>query len=90
MTIELRAADGGAVQVSPEILQAFKAGFRGPVLGPDAADYEETRETQLHGLAAVGANDFLAAKPQTAQTWMACPNERSAASWNASLSVGCW
>ena len=34
MTIELRAADGGAVQVSPEILQAFRAGFRGPVLAP--------------------------------------------------------
>jgi FAD/FMN-containing dehydrogenase len=44
VTIELRAADGGAVQVSPEILQAFKAGFRGPVLGPDAAEYEETRK----------------------------------------------
>ncbi len=44
MTIELRAADGGAVQVSPEILQAFKSGFRGPVLGPDAAEYEETRK----------------------------------------------
>ena len=43
MTIELRAADGGAVQVSPEILQAFRAGFRGPVLGPDAPEYEETR-----------------------------------------------
>ena len=44
MTIELRAADGGAVQVSPDILQAFKAGFRGPVLGPDAPEYEETRK----------------------------------------------
>src|SRR5437763_12815653 len=43
MTIELRAADGGAVQVSPEILQAFRAGFRGPVLGPDAPEYEDTR-----------------------------------------------
>ncbi len=44
MTIQLRAADGGAVQVSPEILQAFKAGFRGPVLDPEAAEYEETRK----------------------------------------------
>lgn len=44
MTIELRAADGGAVQVSPEILQSFKAGFRGPVLGRDAPEYEETRK----------------------------------------------
>jgi FAD/FMN-containing dehydrogenase len=44
MTIELRAADGGVVQVSPEILQAFKAGFRGAVLAPDAPEYEETRK----------------------------------------------
>lgn len=44
MTIELKAADGGAVQVSPEILQAFKAGFRGPVLGPEAPEYDETRK----------------------------------------------
>ena len=43
-TIELKATDGGAVQLSPEILQAFKAAFRGPVLGPDAAAYEETRQ----------------------------------------------
>ncbi|HSW03102.1 FAD-binding oxidoreductase [Aquabacterium sp.] len=44
MTIELRTADGGAVQVSPETLQAFKTSFRGPVLGPDAPEYEETRK----------------------------------------------
>ena len=44
MSIELRAADGGVVQVSPEILQSFKAGFRGPVLGPDAPDYDEVRK----------------------------------------------
>jgi FAD/FMN-containing dehydrogenase len=44
MSIELRAADGGMVQVSPEILQSFKAGFRGPVLGPDAPDYDEVRK----------------------------------------------
>jgi FAD/FMN-containing dehydrogenase len=43
MTIELTAADGGAVRVSPEVLQSFKNGFRGAVLGPDAAEYEETR-----------------------------------------------
>ena len=36
VNIELKAADGGMVQVSPEILQSFKAGFRGPVLAPDA------------------------------------------------------
>lgn len=44
MTIELKAGDGGSVQVSPEILQAFKAGFSGSVLGPDDAEYEETRK----------------------------------------------
>ena len=44
MNTELRAADGGMVQVSPEILQSFKAGFRGPVLGPDAPDYDEVRK----------------------------------------------
>lgn len=44
MTIELKAADGGTVQVSPEILQAFKAGFRGLVLGPGDAEYEEARK----------------------------------------------
>ena len=43
-TIELKATDGGAVEVSPEMLQAFKAGFRGPVLTPDAPEYEETRK----------------------------------------------
>ncbi|HRH86228.1 MAG TPA: FAD-binding oxidoreductase [Rubrivivax sp.] len=44
MNIELKAADGGTVQVSPEILQSFKAGFRGPVLAPDAPDYDEVRK----------------------------------------------
>ena len=44
MNIELRAADGGTVQVSAEILQSFKAGFRGPVIGPDAPDYDELRK----------------------------------------------
>jgi FAD/FMN-containing dehydrogenase len=44
MTIRLRATDGGTVQLSPEILQTFKAGFRGPVIGPEDAEYEETRK----------------------------------------------
>ena len=44
MTIELKAADGGTVQVSPEIVQAFKTGFRGQVLTPDAPAYEEARK----------------------------------------------
>src|SRR5207247_248626 len=37
-------ADGSSVQITPEMLQAFKAGFRGPVIEPSAADYEETRK----------------------------------------------
>src|SRR5512133_2535513 len=44
MVIELKAVDGGVVQVSPEILQAFKAGFAGSVLGPIDAAYDETRQ----------------------------------------------
>jgi len=44
MKIELTAADGGAVHVAPEIVQAFKTGFRGPVLAPDSPYYEETRK----------------------------------------------
>lgn len=44
MGIELKTTDGGAVQVSPEILQSFKAGFRGPVLAPDAPEYDTVRK----------------------------------------------
>ncbi len=44
MNIELKAAGDGTVQVSPEILAAFKAGFKGAVLGPDDPDYDETRK----------------------------------------------
>ncbi|HMO47023.1 MAG TPA: FAD-binding oxidoreductase [Rubrivivax sp.] len=43
MSLTLRTLDGGEVQVAPEVLQAFKAGFRGPVLTPDAADFDATR-----------------------------------------------
>ncbi len=43
MTIRLAAMDGRAVEISPEVLQSFKAGFRGPVLTPDDAAYEESR-----------------------------------------------
>jgi len=43
MTIRLRAADGGAVRFSNEILRAFKTGFRGPGIGPDDAEYDDTR-----------------------------------------------
>ena len=43
MTLELRAADGGTVQVSAQILSAFQAGFRGPVLSPGAPGYDHAR-----------------------------------------------
>ncbi|MDF2464379.1 MAG: FAD-linked oxidase [Ramlibacter sp.] len=44
MTIELKGMDGAAVQVAPEALAAFKAAFRGPVLAPADAGYEEARK----------------------------------------------
>ena len=44
MTIELRVADGGTVQVSPEILQTFAAGFGGLVVTPEDDAYEATRQ----------------------------------------------
>ena len=43
MSIHIQVADGGAVEVSPEILQAFRAGFRGAVIAPEDAAYDETR-----------------------------------------------
>ena len=43
MTIRLREMDGGTVDLSPEALQSFKSAFRGPVLTPDDAAYEESR-----------------------------------------------
>jgi len=44
MTIELAGAGSGAIRISPEALQGFKASFRGPVLDRNAAEYEETRK----------------------------------------------
>ena len=44
MTIELRGMDGAAVQVAPEALAAFKGAFKGPVLAPEDAGYEEGRK----------------------------------------------
>jgi len=44
MTIELKGMDGAAVQVAPEALAAFKAAFKGPVLAPPDAGYEEARK----------------------------------------------
>jgi FAD/FMN-containing dehydrogenase len=43
MSIELKTTDGGAVQVPAEILQSFKAGFRGPVIAPEAPEYDAVR-----------------------------------------------
>jgi FAD/FMN-containing dehydrogenase len=43
MTIELKGMDGAAVQVAPEALAAFKGAFKGPVLAPADAGYEEAR-----------------------------------------------
>jgi FAD/FMN-containing dehydrogenase len=44
MAIELRRLDGGTAVVSPEDLQAFKAGFKGAVLTARDPDYDETRK----------------------------------------------
>lgn len=43
MTIELKGMDGAVVQVAPEALAAFKGAFKGPVLAPADAGYEEAR-----------------------------------------------
>jgi FAD/FMN-containing dehydrogenase len=44
MTIKLANMDGGTSDLQPEALQSFKAAFKGRVLAPDDADYEETRK----------------------------------------------
>lgn len=44
MSIELATAEGGTVVIAPEVLQAFKAGFRGPVLDRDTPAYDEARK----------------------------------------------
>lgn len=36
-TINLKGLDGAAVEISPEALQAFKAGFKGTVLTAEDA-----------------------------------------------------
>jgi FAD/FMN-containing dehydrogenase len=43
MSIALKTTDGGAVRVPSEVVQAFRAGFRGPVIEPDAPEYDEVR-----------------------------------------------
>jgi FAD/FMN-containing dehydrogenase len=44
MTITLQTMDGGTVDISPEVLQSFKTGFRGAVLTADDPGYEELRK----------------------------------------------
>ena len=44
MTLKLTRMDGGTVDLSPEVLQSFKAGFKGQVLTADDPPYEETRK----------------------------------------------
>ena len=41
---ELRTLDGGTTTLVPEALDAFRAGFRGPLLAPGDAGYDETRQ----------------------------------------------
>ena len=43
MTIKLTGLDGALVDITPEALQSFKTGFKGPVLTPDDTAYDETR-----------------------------------------------
>ena len=44
MTLKLARMDGGTVDLAPEDLQAFKAGFKGQVLTAEDAQYEESRK----------------------------------------------
>ena len=44
MAIKLARMDGGSVDLAPEALQSFRAAFKGRVLTPDDADYDETRQ----------------------------------------------
>jgi len=44
MTIQLAGLNGGTVDIAADALQAFKAAFKGTLLTPDDAAYEETRK----------------------------------------------
>lgn len=44
MTIALAGLNGHTISLAPEALQAFKTGFKGAVLAPDDAAYDETRK----------------------------------------------
>ena len=42
-TIRLAGLDGNTVDVPADALQSFKASFKGPLLAPDDAAFDETR-----------------------------------------------
>lgn len=44
MTPQLNCMDGRPAEIPPEALQAFKSAFKGAVLGPEDAAYEEARK----------------------------------------------
>src|SRR5438105_274613 len=44
MTTLLTTADGAGIELAADELQAFKAGFKGAVLGREDAAYDETRK----------------------------------------------
>ena len=44
MTIPLAGLDGNTIHLAPEALQAFRTSFKGVVLAPDDAAYDETRK----------------------------------------------
>ena len=44
MVTTLTGLDGATAALEPEMLQAFKAGFKGPVLTPEDAGYDEQRK----------------------------------------------
>jgi FAD/FMN-containing dehydrogenase len=44
MTIQFKRIDGTSVEISADAFQAFKTAFRGTLLAPDDAAYDETRQ----------------------------------------------
>ncbi len=44
MTMPLAGLDGNTISLATEALQAFKTTFKGPLLAPDDAAYDETRK----------------------------------------------
>jgi FAD/FMN-containing dehydrogenase len=41
---EMRTLDGGTTTLAPEALEAFRAGFRGPILAPGDPGYDDARQ----------------------------------------------